>query len=34
MKERETPVAVSQNRVLVGLERVEGHWLVSSIQPF
>lgn len=34
MKDKAAPVAVSQNRVLVGLERKDGDWLVSSIQPF
>lgn len=34
MKKKAAPVAVSQNRVLVGLERTDDGWLVSSIEPF
>jgi Mce-associated membrane protein len=34
MKNKAQPVTVSQNRVLVGLEREDGGWLVSSIEPF
>lgn len=34
MRNEEQPVTVSQNRVLVGLERTDGKWLVNSIEPF
>ncbi len=34
MRNKEQPVTVSQNRVLVGLELEDGEWLVSSIEPF
>ncbi|WP_182376227.1 hypothetical protein [Nocardioides sp. WS12] len=33
MKNKEQPLTVSQNRVLVGLERTDGRWLVDSIEP-
>jgi hypothetical protein len=32
--EKDKPIDVSQNRVLVGLKKVGGDWLVDSIQPF
>lgn len=31
---KDKPIDVSQNRVLVGLRKVGGDWLVDSIQPF
>jgi len=31
---KDKPIDVSQNRVLVGLKKVDGDWLVDSIQPF
>ena len=31
---KKKPIDVSQNRVLVGLKKVDGDWLVDSIQPF
>lgn len=33
MKRKQTPINVSQNRVLVGVELVDGSWRVSSIDP-
>lgn len=34
MQNKQKPVTVSQNRVLVGLELEDGGWRLSSIQPF
>jgi hypothetical protein len=34
MGKKAKPIDVSQNRVLVGLKKVDGDWLVNSIQPF
>lgn len=34
MGKKAKPIDVSQNRVLVGLKKVDGDWLVDSIQPF
>lgn len=33
MRQRQTPVKVTQSRVLVELTRQSGHWLVDSIEP-
>lgn len=34
VKDRDNPVEISQNRVLVGLVQTDGRWLVDSIEPF